>query len=396
MSKRTPDYTLIEAPEALNDFYQVHRNLDWMAFDTEFVGEKRFYTRLCLIQVHSDKGIFLIDPLKIKNLDPFLQLLADPDITKITHAGDNDYRLLNNLFGTLPANVFDTQIAAGFVGYKYPVSFRQLVSSEVGVHLKKGYTVADWESRPFQQKTLKYALDDVLYLPELWEKLKKKLAAQNRVHWAAEEFARLEEGSYYYKDPHDEALKSNLMKALKRRDQAFLLRLFAWRREMARSRNHSKEMVLPAKYISHIVRGIASGKDALKQNRRIPNKMAEKFGREFEDMYQQEITPEEKEILRRIPSEIDEDPKEKIIMEMLYQVIKYKCLEEDISINMVVPRGELKKIRADDDDALELLGDGWRKEMLGAYFLDWLSMANEMKVDLEPGRIIIHPRDGEG
>lgn len=90
---------------------------------------------------------------------------------------------------------------------------------------------------------------------------------------------------------------------------------------------------------------------------------------------------------------MDEDPKEQIIMEMLYQVIKYKCLEEDISINMVVPRGELRKIRADEDDALELLAGGWRQEMLGAYFLDWLSNANRMKVDLLNDRIVIHPEE---
>ncbi|MCB9298190.1 MAG: hypothetical protein H6559_34485 [Lewinellaceae bacterium] len=87
------------------------------------------------------KGLFLIDPIRLKNLDPFLDLVADPGITKITHAGDNDYRLLNNLFGIVPVNVFDTQVAVSFVGYNYPVSFRKLVESELNVHLKKGYAV---------------------------------------------------------------------------------------------------------------------------------------------------------------------------------------------------------------------------------------------------------------
>ncbi|MCB0588513.1 MAG: HRDC domain-containing protein, partial [Phaeodactylibacter sp.] len=334
-----------------------------------------------------------IDPIRLGRLDPFLDLIADQKVTKITHAGDNDYRLLNNLFGIVPRNVFDTQIAAGFVGYKYPVSFRKLVEGELGVHLKKGYAVTDWEGRPFQEKQLRYALNDVLFLPELWQQLGKKLEEQKRPHWAEEEFKLLEKEAYYYKDPNDEALKSNLMRSLKTREKIFLLRLFAWRRKVAEQRDHSKEMVMPAKYIGHIVRSISSGREALKHNRRIPGKLAEKYGATFEELYRRPASPEEREILQRLPSEQDEDPKEQIIMEMLYQVIKYKCLEEDISINMVVPRGELKKIRADEDDALELLAGGWRQEMLGAYFLDWLSNANRMKVDLLDEKIVIHPEE---
>ena len=393
MPDRALQYDLIEQPRALDAFFQEHRKLSWMAFDTEFVGEKRFHTLLCLIQVKSEKGLFLIDPIRLKNLDPFLELVADPGITKITHAGDNDYRLLNNLFGIVPVNVFDTQVAAGFVGYNYPVSFRKLVESELNVHLKKGYAVADWESRPFQSKQLRYALNDVLFLPDLWQSLQEKLRQQNRTHWADEELGLWEKAEYYYRDPHDEAIKSNLMRSLKNRERAFLIRLFAWRRELAEKRDHSKEMVLPAKYISQIVRSISSGREALKHNRRIPSKTAERYGAIFEELYNRPVTDEEKEILKRIPSDLDDDPKEQIIMEMLYQVIKYKCLEEDISINMVVPRGELKKIRADEDDALELLAGGWRQEMLGAYFLDWLSNANRMKVELHENRIVIRPEE---
>ena len=122
-------------------------------------------------------------------------------ITKITHAGDNDYRWLYNLYGTVPSNIFDTQVAAGFVGYKYPVSFRALVESEAQVHLKKGYAVTDWEERPFREKQLGYALDDVLYLPKLWENLSKKLNKVGRTSWAEEEFRRLEDPAYYVKGP---------------------------------------------------------------------------------------------------------------------------------------------------------------------------------------------------
>ncbi|HKK78426.1 MAG TPA: HRDC domain-containing protein [Phaeodactylibacter sp.] len=386
------DYTLIETPDALDQFYEEHKNLDWLGFDTEFVGEKRYTTRLCLIQTISDKGLYLIDPIRLQErLGPFLRLIEDARIEKITHAGDNDYRLLYNLYGILPRNVFDTQVVGGFVGYKYPTSFRKLVEGELGKRLKKGYAVADWEARPLKNKPIKYALDDVIPLPGLWRSLKEKLKEREREHWADEELQRLEQEAFYYKDPHHDALNSNLMRNLNTKEKAFLLRLYAWRDQLAKKRDHSKEMVLASKYIGHIVRGIPSGANALQQNRRIPNKLAQKYGKEFESLYKKDISPEEQEILARVPSEADISPKEQVLMELLYHVIKYRCLEEDISINMVVPRNLLKTIRSGEETAKEAVGDGWRKEMLGKYFIDWLATAKDMNVQLADDKIVLIP-----
>lgn len=387
------DYTLIETPEALNQFYEDHKNLEWLGFDTEFIGEKRYTTRLCLIQTVSEKGLYLIDPIRLKDrLGPFLWLIEDERIEKITHAGDNDYRLLYNLYGTLPRNVFDTQVVGGFVGYKYPTSFRKLVEGELGKRLKKGYAVADWEARPLESKPIKYALDDVIPLPGLWRSLKEKLAQRNRTHWAEEELKGLERESSYYKDPHHDALNSNLMLNLNTKEKAFLLRLYAWRDRLAKKRDHSKEMVLPSKHIGHIVRGIPSGANALQQNRRIPNKLAQKYGKEFEALYKKDVTKAEQEILSRIPSEADISPKEQILMELLYHVIKYRCLEEDISINMVVPRHLLKTIRSGEETAKDAVGEGWRKEMLGEYFIEWLATAKDMNVQLADDKIVLIPK----
>ncbi len=387
-----PAYTLIEDASALEAFYENHRDITWMAFDTEFVGEKRFITSLCLIQVYSEKGVFLIDPLRLKDMAPFLRLISDPNIVKITHAGENDYRLLNDLYGVMPRNVFDTQVASAFVGYKYPVSFRKLVEGELKKFLKKGFAVADWESRPLTHRHIQYAIDDVKPLPALWKSLSGKLEAMGRLHWAQEEVRQWETELYYEKDPYNEALNNNMMKSLNEREQVFLIRLLDWRRQMAKSRNHSKEMVLPAKYLSHIIRGIPSGPEALKHNRRVPDKLVDRFGETFAQLYAQEITAEERAVLGRLPSEEEENPKEETTIEMLYLAIKYKCLEEDISVNVALPRNAIRKIRAKDENALELLQAGWRKEFLGAYFLEWLASATELEMQLEPDRIILLPR----
>ncbi|HHH49976.1 MAG TPA: ribonuclease D, partial [Saprospiraceae bacterium] len=134
MTSEVQHYVLIEQAADLQDFYEKNRSVKWMSFDTEFVGEKRFYTLLCLIQVATENGFYFIDTLKLKNLEPFYKLIRDPKILKITHAGDNDYRLLNIVGGVVPKNVFDVQLAAGFIGYKYPISFRKITFAELQIN----------------------------------------------------------------------------------------------------------------------------------------------------------------------------------------------------------------------------------------------------------------------
>lgn len=109
------NFTYIDTEKQLLDFINDNRDIKWMAFDTEFVGEKRYHPLLCLIQVVTENGSYIIDPIPLPSLSPFLSLIENERIVKITHAGDNDYRLLNNLYGVVPKNIFDTQVAAGFI-----------------------------------------------------------------------------------------------------------------------------------------------------------------------------------------------------------------------------------------------------------------------------------------
>lgn len=358
-----------------------------MCFDTEFVGEKRFVTRLCLIQVTTINGNYLIDPFYLKSLDPFLDLIQDPGITKITHAGENDYRLLFNQYKITPNNIFDTQIAAGLVGYRYPISFRKLVEQELALFLKKGYAVTDWESRPFKKKQLKYALNDVLPLFDLWQSLKRKLEKRARLSWAEEEFSRLTMSSYYTKNPHQEALNSNIMKSLNKKERVFLIRLFQWRREMAKKKDFSKEMVLPSKFIGQITRSIPSGKDALFHNRRLPEKIVRQYGNIFTELYQRAITKEEAALLSQIPEETTEDPKGEILVEMLYLMIKYKCLKMEVAPGMFVARNVLNKIKADPKELDYYIKSNWRREMLGEVFWNWLQHFDQLDIEMGKEKI---------
>lgn len=379
-------YKMIDNADAMSEFAEINNGVEWMCFDTEFIGEKRFVTLICLIQVATAEGNFLIDPMKLEDLTPLLDMLTDEKILKIVHAGDNDYRIFNTHFGIIPKNTFDTQIASAFAGYKYPVAFSKLVESELKVPISKGYTVTNWQQRPFSKKQISYALSDVIYSYELYSKLKGKLEKLGRLDWAFQELKTLEDPESYEQDPYKEAIKSNLIRSLRKREQFFLLRLLLWRAKVAEERDHSKEMVLPGKFIGSIVRAMHSGIDALKQNRRIPDKVANKYGQLFMQMYQQKPTDLEREVIGRIPPDNSDNPKQDILMEMLDLLVRYKCFEEGISHHMVMPRGVLKRMKNDKDFFDPSLASGWRREFLGEEIVNWFKYRRQLAIRFDGGK----------
>jgi ribonuclease D len=382
------NYTLVETVEALNAFYEDNCEAAWMAVDTEFIGERRFETLLCLIQVATEKGFYLIDPIALKDLTPFLHLLENETILKITHAGDNDYRLINIIYGTIPKNLFDTQIAAGFVGLGYPTSYGKLVEKELHVQLDKGYAATDWEHRPLKKKQLEYALADVLHLHILYEKLRAKLVKNKRFDWVKHETARWESAQYYERDPHREALMNTLMNNVRQPKQVFLLRIYEWRRNEAQRLNHSKEMIFPAKYIATVLRGIDSGKQSLLDSRIIPDRIVEQHWKTFQALYQQPTTEEELNVLKRLPPLSKEDPKKDISMELLHVLVKAKCMESGIAPQLVMNKSDLTYAQPGEGIFSNHKLD-WRTDFLGEAMMKWLNDRGELSVNMADDKVII-------
>jgi ribonuclease D len=187
-------------------------------------------------------------------------------------------------------------------------------------------------------------------------------------------------------DPYKEVLESNIIKSLRRREQVFLLRLMLWRAEEAQRRNHSKEMVLPGKYIGAIVRAVHSGLDALQGDRRLPDNVVGKFGKQFVEMFERPATQEEKDVLNRIPRDNSENPKQDIMMEMLDLLVRYKCLQEGVSHHLALPRGALKRMKNDRDFFDETIGTGWRREFLGEEIVRWFKYRNNLEIKFLDGK----------
>lgn len=386
------EYQLIETNDQLKHFANENKTAKWMGFDTEFVGERRFHTLLCLIQVSTEKGYYIIDPFSVKDLTPFLQMMEDERILKFTHAGENDYKLLYAIYGIIPKNIFDTQVAAGFAGYRYPVSFKGLVEGELGISLKKGYAMTDWEQRPMSNKQIEYALNDVTPLYDLWKSLTHKLKKNNQYNWAMEEISIFEDKAYYQQDPDKEALGSNMMKSLKPKERLFLLRLLRWRIESAMEKNYSKEMILPNKQISQIVRSISSGVKGIKGNRHISPRFANKYANLFYNLYAKKSTPEEEVVLAKIKQESVLSQEEEVLIEFLFLLVKYRCIEDDISSSLVIAKSGIKKMQTDKEAAKKFRQSNWKRAFLGESLFNWIQAPQKLKIIVKDSKIEIEER----
>jgi ribonuclease D len=382
------EYAIIENDTTLIEFCQNNKDIEWMAIDTEFIGERRYETLLCLIQVATAEGYYLIDPLQVKDLKPLLDLLVNPTILKITHAGENDYRLLNQNWDIIPQNIYDTQVAGGFVGLGYPISYAKLVEKELNVVIDKGYAATDWETRPLKRKQLEYALSDVIHLKEIYDSQCKQLKSNGRYEWVRSEMKVWEAPQYYERDPYREALMNTMMQGMRTHKQVFLLRLYEWRRSEAQRLNYSKEMILPAKFISPIVRGIESGKQALLDSRIIPDRLVEQHWKLFQHLLEEPATKEELQVLKRLPPARKEDPKRDVSIELLHVLVKFKCMESGIAPQLVLNKSDLTFLKP--GEALFTEGENdWRKEFLGEALIQWLHGRGELHVVIEHDKVMV-------
>jgi ribonuclease D len=151
------------------------RGASRIAFDTEFVGERTYFPRLCLIQIGTEREAFAVDPLAVGALSPLDELLFDAKILKLVHAGWQDLKIFYQRTGRVPAPVYDTQIAASVLGMPAQAAYASVVREFLGVDVKKGHSYSDWGARPLSASQLAYALDDVRFLPALHDRMSERL-----------------------------------------------------------------------------------------------------------------------------------------------------------------------------------------------------------------------------
>ncbi|MEY2981695.1 MAG: ribonuclease [Planctomycetota bacterium] len=228
----------------------------WLAVDTEFANEKTYYPRLCLIQVGWTSGVACVDPLaRGIDLEPLLDLLRAGGIRKILHAAVNDLAVLHPLVGGVCAPVFDTQLAAAFVGHGPSVGYGPLLEHVTGIQLDKGWARTDWSARPLPQAALRYAADDVRHLAGLVEHLESELSKSGRTPWFEEDSAALvATASEPDQDPSHAWRRVRGWQRIDPSALPLLRELAAWRERAARAANRPRRRVLDDELLLQIAR----------------------------------------------------------------------------------------------------------------------------------------------
>jgi len=341
-----------------------------LAVDTEFMRERTYYARLCLIQVATSDVAAIIDPLAVKNLKPLASLLTDDRMLKVFHAGQQDLEIFYQLIGQTVRPVFDTQIAATLAGFPQQVSYRTLVNDYADVDLDKSDTYTDWAQRPLSTTQIEYALNDVRYLPAIYSRLVDDLHSANRMTWLEQDFERLVEPTTFTVDSDMIFLKTKKASSLNRRQLGVLQKVAAWREREAQKRDMPRRWVLTDESLVEIARRAPSDIKQLLSIRGAKDKVPKAGYPELLSAIAEGLALDESELpgayrRRRRPAEVDG------VVELMAALVRVRAKEHNVAAASLGSREDIEALAAGDRDGTPLL-QGWRRALVGNELLQLL------------------------
>ncbi len=336
----------------------------YVTVDTEFIRERTYWPKLCLLQMAGPDETAAIDPLaKGMDLSPVCELLRNPEVLKVFHAARQDIEIFYDLSGAIPAPLFDTQVAAMVCGFGEAVAYETLVAKLARAHIDKSVRFTDWAHRPLSKSQIDYALADVVHLRTVYEELRRRLEESGRASWLDEEMAILTDPGTYKLDPK-EAWHRIKTRSHNRRLLALLRELTAWREIEAQARDVPRNRVLRDGALLEIAAHAPDSKQELARCRSVSHGLAH--------------GPAGTAILEAVArgaaipqGECPEAPPRtevagglKPVVELLKVLLKMKCEDYDVAQKLVASGADLEMLAADDEAPIAAL-HGWRREVFG-------------------------------
>ena len=372
------DVTIVNQAQVLAEAVAAVRAEPIVGFDTEFVGESTYEPQLCLIQVAAGERIFVIDPLTGLNLEDFWQALTEPDREVIALAARQELLFCLRYAGRPPYRVFDPQIAAGLVGYGYPLSHTNMLQRVLDVRVKGGETFTDWRKRPLTGSQLQYAAEDVRSLAALRLSLRARARELDRELWVDLECARL---VHRVVQGQDEERWSRVSGAgrLNRRELAVLRELWQWRDATARAHDSPPRRVISDDLLMQIVRRKPQSAADFLQLRG-----TERYRRDADaivDAVGKGLRVPQKDLPEALGR--DDPPQVQVLGQLASIISNSLAAEHQIDVALLATTGDLQdvvrwhlRLTEERPDVLE----GWRGEILGRPLLDLLEGRSTIRV----------------
>ena len=358
-----------------------------LGIDTEFMGEGRYRALLCLVQVSVEEPdgsvwVEVLDPIE-QELDagPLAAVLADPAVEIIFHAGRQDVALLRRVWQTEVTNIFDTQVAAGFAGMRAQLGYEALLSSTIGVKLRKSASFTRWDQRPLSEEQVSYAREDVLHLFDLADDLQGKLEKRGRLEWAREECRALESAS----DARELDTVFNRLPRVNSMDpaqRAVAYELVAWREATAQSEDRPVPSTLADAQLVEVAKRRPQSLERLAQIRGLHEGILRRRGKALIEAVkrgrEREPIPVEGE--RPTPSDSADAP----LIALGEALIRTRAAESELAYELIAARADLQRIvtavRTNGGEPAVRTLEGWRREVVGSELLDLLAGRISLRV----------------
>ena len=382
MSKYPPAIE-IEEPQELEAFCERSRDSRIIGFDTEFVSENRYRPELCLLQVATDHEIAIIDTLKLDNIDSFWQLLTEGDHVSVVHAAREEFLFCFRACGKRPRNLFDTQLAAAFIGFDYPAAYSNLVYQILGEHVAKGETRTDWMKRPLSKHQINYAVGDVVHLHLLCSRISEMLEESSRHEWYGEEIdqwmAALEK-----QDVAPQWHRVSGANRLNRRSLAILDKLWHVREKEAARKNRSPKRTIPDDLMIELAKRGSSKPSSFKAIRGFESRVNRNLHESITQAIELAIDMPESDLPKKL--ERSNNLNLGLLGQFLTTVLNVVCRQKKIAPNLVGTAQDLRQLagwwlgmlpKSEQPDLMQ----GWRSKVIGSVIERALNGKIALRVD---------------
>jgi len=372
------DVVFVDQTPALAEAVAAVSSETVVGFDTEFVGESTYEPQLCLIQLAAAGRIFVIDPLAGLDLGALWQALTDPEREVVALAARQEVLFCLRYAGRAPHRLFDPQIAAGLVGYGYPLSHTNMLQRVLDVQVRGGETYTDWRKRPLTPNQLRYAAEDVRYLGALRVSLLARARELDRELWIDLECARLVHRLVQGQD-EERWVRVSGAGRLNRRDLAVLREVWQWRESTARAQDSPPRRVLSDDLLMQIVR-------------RKPQSTGDFMQLRGTERYRREVSAIVAAVeaglrvpQRDLPELISrDDPSQVQVLGNLASIVSNSlAAQQQVDVALLATTSDLQDVVRwhlglidERPDVLE----GWRGEILGRPLLDLLEGRSTIRV----------------
>jgi ribonuclease D len=356
---------LIVSDEALQAHVERWRQRPWLALDTEFVREDTYFPKLALIQVGDGESSMCIDAVAVKNLEPLRAIIASPDIVKVLHSPDQDLEIFVNRWGIGAMPLFDSQLAATFLGIAEQPSYAALVASQLGVTLDKSLTRTPWLRRPLRPAEIAYAAADVEHLATLYPRLEARLREVGRLAWLQEDCARMAQPEPYLPQPEKAWARLKSLPRMPVTAQHVAASLAAWREATAAKRDRPRRWVLSDEAIYALANARPETRARLEELAVLSAEQLQRDAAALLDSVQRGLAVE----APALATDLRDSPASMTRFTRLQQVLRDRAAAVALPASLIAPRADLEAIANLGDKADVPALCGWRREVAGEALL---------------------------